>query len=83
MGLNMLSNISNILGDNEYVMGGSEPTLIDCTVFGFLCHLLYLPGPEPLLGNVDKEEKYQNLVRYTERMKERYWPDWENCKFRP
>ena len=83
-GLKVYDHISAILGDNEYMMGGKEPTLIDSTVFAFMCHQLYLTSPQSptILRPVLTEEKYQNLIKYTERMKTKYWPDWEECKFK-
>ena len=83
-GIEDLEAVSNILGDNEFVMGGPEPTTLDCTLFGFMCMVLYLSMPESAYTRaILQEKKFQNLVGHTERMKERYWPDWESCKYHP
>ena len=83
-GIEDLEAVSNVLGDNEFVMGGTGPTTIDCTLFGFMCMVLYLSQPERAYTKaILKENKFQNLVRHTELMKERYWPDWEECKYKP
>ena len=83
LGMNVLNQLSSALGDNDFIMGGSEPTLVDSTVFGFLSQMYYLSGPESeFLGPLTKDERFANLKGHTERMRARFWPDWEEIKFR-
>ena len=57
---------------------GKEPTEIDASVFGFLG--LLLNGMELSASGKFVHERLPNLVGYVERMKEKYWPDWdEKC----
>lgn len=69
-----MTAISNFLGDKDFFMG-SEPSEVDCAMFGMLVMILWnMPD--------SKHEKYAkehlpNLVEYCERMKARFWPDWD------
>lgn len=69
-----LQALSDYLGEKKYFFG-EEATTIDCTLFGHLAQFLYIPMDFP-----QKEYMYehcQNLVRYVDRFKERYWKeDW-------
>jgi len=66
--------ISEILGDKPFLLGES-PSTADCTLFGHLAQFLYIeigfPQREVLVTEC------QNLVSLVERIKELYWPDWE------
>ena len=84
IGLKMHEHIANILGDNEFIMGGAKPTLIDSVVFGFMSHRLYNPGPcSEFLKPIMSEKRFEKLIRHTDMMRQRYWPDWDQCKFQP
>lgn len=65
--------VSNILGDKPFMMG-EEPTLVDSTVFGLVAQFLWqdLDSPQHTMLR-----ECTNLASHSERMKERYWPDWE------
>ncbi|XP_041361706.1 failed axon connections homolog [Gigantopelta aegis] len=66
--------ISDFLGDKMF-MFGDTPSEVDCSLFGMLCQPRYnMRGlkPEKLL------EKFPNLVKYCDRMKSLYWPDWDD-----
>ena len=66
--------LSTYLGEKQFFMGES-PSEIDCTLFGTLVQFAYVKiglKQETLL-----QEKYPNLLAYCDRMKEKYWPDWE------
>nr|XP_022340909.1 failed axon connections homolog [Crassostrea virginica] len=69
-----LTAISDFLGDKEFFMG-SEPSEVDCALFGMLVMIVFnMPS--------SRHEKYvrenlPNLVGYCERMKNRFWPDWD------
>ena len=69
-----LRAMSAFLGDKEFFMGGSEPTTIDCTMFGLLSCLLHTAENSPL-AKVTREE-LTNLVDFCKRVKENYWLDW-------
>ena len=66
--------LSQALGDKPYIMG-NEPTETDCTIFGF-CLMMLVGFPD---GFVLKEvaNKYDNLKEYAQRMKEAFWPDFD------
>ena len=77
-GKNDLKALSVLLGSKPY-FNGNRPNEVDCAVFGFLCMLVYtMPADNYLLKLVQKE--YSNLWNFVRRMKEKYWPDWEQCK---
>ena len=70
--------LSNILGDKKF-FNGDEPTNIDCAMFGHLVQFVYMPMDMPHKHYILKECK--NLADFVDRMKDRFWPDWdEMCK---
>ena len=69
-----LCAVSDILSDKPYVMG-DEPTLVDCTVFGSVAQFLWQDVDSPQHKVLTHELK--NLVTFCERMKERFWSDWD------
>ena len=76
-----LSTLSIFLSDKQFFMGDT-PTLIDCTVFGLLAQFAYV-----IIG-IEQEklvaEKYSNLKAYCDRMRAKYWPDWDElCISKP
>ena len=76
-----LSALSNFLGDKQFFMGDT-PTSIDCTVFGLLAQFAYV-----IIGAEQEKlvaEKYSNLKAYCDRMRAKYWPDWDElCVSKP
>jgi len=73
-----LKALSNILGDKKF-FNGDEPTNIDCAMFGHLVQFVYMPMDMPHKHYILKECK--NLADFVDRMKDRFWPDWdEMCK---
>ena len=66
-----LDALSTLLGDNKYFLG-DEPTSIDACVFGFLGVSLYVEGDNPLYRY---GASLDNLMRYCERMRARYFPE--------
>merc|ERR1712131_100470 len=56
-------------------MGGNEPSDIDAVVFGFLAHATYLGPTNQEIPKL--VAKFDNLVAHTQRIKDKYWPDWE------
>ncbi|GIX92548.1 failed axon connections [Caerostris extrusa] len=72
-----LKALSEYLAEKPYFFG-DEPHLLDCVAFSHLCQFVYVPfgGMKEYL-----ESDCTNLLSFVERMKERYWPDWEEmCK---
>ena len=69
-----LSVLSELLGDKKFFMG-DEPCELDAAVFGQLAQYRWhtpekCPGWQLLTGELT------NLMNYIDRMKEMYWPDW-------
>lgn len=68
-----LRAMSSFLDDKEFFMG-SEPSTIDCTMFGLLSCLLHTADSSPLAKVV--KEDLKNLVDFCDRMKLNFWLDW-------
>lgn len=66
-----LDALSALLGDQPYVLG-DRPASIDACVFGFLGVSLYVAGDNPLYRY---GASLENLMRYCERMRARYFPE--------
>ncbi|KAG8200168.1 hypothetical protein JTE90_024953 [Oedothorax gibbosus] len=72
-----LKALSEYLAEKPYFFG-EEPHLLDCVAFAHLCQFVYVP-----FGGLKEylESDCTNLLSFVERMRERYWPDWEEiCK---
>ena len=69
-----LDALSELLGDQSYFLG-DRPSSIDACVFGFLGVSLYVAGDNPLY---QYGASLQNLMRYCERMRLRYFPETAN-----
>jgi len=80
IGQDDLRAISQYLGQKQFLMG-DEPTRVDATIFAFLAQILYIPIVSPQKQLLDTE--CTNLKQYCERMKLRFWPDWDEiCRTR-
>jgi len=66
-----LDALSELLGDQPYVLG-DRPSSIDACVFGFLAVSVYVAGDNPLYRH---GASLDNLMRYCERMRARYFPE--------
>jgi glutathione S-transferase len=66
-----LDALSVLLGDQRYFLG-DRPSSIDACVFGFLGVSLYVEGSNPLYRY---GASIENLMRYCERMRARYFPE--------
>ena len=75
-----LQAISNYLGDTKlWFHGGDTPTAIDCVLYGHLSQFLYIPLDYPQTKYI--REKCPNLIRYVDRFRDTYYPDFEEkCK---
>jgi glutathione S-transferase len=71
MGKADLDAASSFLGDRPYFLG-DEPRTVDACLFGFLGVSIYVKGDNPLFRYAASLE---NLARYTERMRERFFPE--------
>jgi glutathione S-transferase len=66
-----LDALSQMLGDKRYFFG-DEPSSIDACIFGFLGVSVYVEGDNPLYNYAASKD---NLMRYCERMRARYFPE--------
>lgn len=71
-----LRAISGYLGDKKFLTG-DEPCEADCGLFGMLAMIVW-HMPTSRHEKLVKEE-LTNLVTYCERMRDKYWPDWNKC----
>uniref|UniRef100_A0A8R1DGZ8 Failed axon connections n=1 Tax=Caenorhabditis japonica TaxID=281687 RepID=A0A8R1DGZ8_CAEJA len=70
-----LKSISKYLG-NKHFFHGFKPTKVDACIFSTLCQIYYAPYTSEHRDLIDGECK--NLAEYIERIKNRYWPDWDD-----
>lgn len=70
-----LRAMSAFLDDKEFFMG-SDPSTIDCTMFGLLSCLLHTAESSPLAKVV--KEDLKNLGDFCDRMKLNFWLDWND-----
>lgn len=68
--------ISQQLGSKEFMMG-PDPTELDCVMFGQLAEFKW--NLHSSLASKLVTDDFPNLSAYCERMKTRYWPDWDDC----
>jgi len=72
-----LKALNEALGQQDYFFG-KEPHQLDCVAFAHLSQFVYVPfaGMKEWI-----EEETPNLNGFVERMKNRYWSDWDEiCK---
>lgn len=70
-----LDALSHFLGRKNFLMG-DKPSEVDCAIFGMLSMIYWhMPGSKLNLYII---ENGKNLVRYVERMKSTFWPDWDS-----
>ena len=72
-----LKALSDYTGEDKPYFHGNRPTAFDCTVFGHLSQIMYINLSEPFPQQVFIKEHCDNLVRFMERFKNEYWPDWD------
>lgn len=69
------SALSDFLGTKHFFFG-DRPSCVDCSVFGQLSQFLWhLPGSEP---NAMLKKEFLNLYEFCHRMKDHFWPDWND-----
>ena len=71
-----LQSLSEFLRDKPFMMG-QEPSLVDASVFGLLAQFVW--QDESSAQHVMVHSEFKNLVGYCDRMKERYWKDWDQA----
>uniref|UniRef100_A0A1I7YZT9 Failed axon connections homolog n=1 Tax=Steinernema glaseri TaxID=37863 RepID=A0A1I7YZT9_9BILA len=76
IGKDDLRAISVYLGSKHYFTG-FKPTRIDAALFGMLSQIIYMPFDTAHKTYI--HEHCPNLIDFCERIKGRYWPDWEEC----
>ncbi|KAL8561538.1 hypothetical protein ACOMHN_057231 [Nucella lapillus] len=75
-----LQSLSSVLGDKDYFFGDT-PTEVDCSLFGQLSQWVWHAHRSP--GEHLVQEKFPNLQRFCERIKNKYWPDWSELILQP
>jgi len=73
IGLDDLRALSAFLGGKKFICG-DQPCLVDAGLFGCLAQFAYFPVVTPHTELIKSE--CQNLQKYCDRIKDRYWPDW-------
>lgn len=71
LGARSLASLAALMSENRFLMG-DDPTASDATAFGMLAGIL-TPFFDTRLR--DAALAHENLVRYTQRMMQRYYPD--------
>ncbi|XP_023931415.1 failed axon connections homolog [Lingula anatina] len=74
IGFNDLNSLSDFLGQKPFLMG-DEPCETDCAIFGMLAQVVWHMPNSPHEKWI--KEEFPNLTEYCYRMKERFWPDWD------
>lgn len=67
--------VDHILGDNRYLFGDAV-SVFDATLFGHLTQLIFCCSPtiETYIRT-----HYDRLIAYQLRMRDEFWPDWQQC----
>lgn len=76
MGKNDLKVLSDQLQDKPFFFG-DEPTLLDIVAFANVAQLVFLDKEVDCPLRTYVEENHTNLVGHANRIKERFYPDWE------
>lgn len=80
MGMKDLRAMSAYLGIKPYFMGDT-PTEMDCAMFGMLAMIVWCMPGSPFEQHMKGE--FINLKDFCERMKDQFWPDWNQCLLPP
>jgi len=71
-----LKSLSEFLGKKKFFLNTEVPTELDCTAFGMLAQFLWnMSGP----FHDATAETFPNLREFCWRMRQTFWPDWEEC----
>ncbi|CAG0879610.1 unnamed protein product [Darwinula stevensoni] len=75
-----LQVLSDLLGEKDFFFG-DKPALLDVVAFSVLAQFLFFDKDTPFPLRTWLEENTPNLQAFVNRMKDRYYPDWdEMCK---
>ncbi|KAK7067235.1 hypothetical protein SK128_002943 [Halocaridina rubra] len=70
-----LEALSAWLGKKDYCTG-DKATEVDCAIFGLMAQLVWVSPDSP--NGRKLREDCSNLIDYCNRMKEKFWPDWND-----
>ncbi|XP_069969457.1 failed axon connections homolog [Penaeus vannamei] len=76
MGRKCLHSLSTWLGDKPFLTG-DKPAEVDCSAFGTLAQVVWCSPNSPYLRMLESD--FRNLYDYCHRMKEKLYPDWDQC----
>ncbi|BFZ26114.1 hypothetical protein BsWGS_29153 [Bradybaena similaris] len=71
-----LQALTDYLGNKQFIMGPA-PCEVDCSVFGMLSQFIWQAADDVCENLI--QEKFPSLYSYAVRMRERFWPDWDDC----
>jgi len=71
---NLLEPLSDLLGQNDYLLGTSQPSSLDCLAFGYLALMLYPAVPQPWLKETIST-KFPELTAYVHRLRKEILTD--------
>ena len=81
LGMSSLESVSRVLGSNKFLLG-DEPCDEDCALFAFVTYSLHCVCKDNVYRVALLGKRFPNLVEHHERMKERYWKDWDEMKYK-
>lgn len=64
----LLEPLSDMLGNNEYLLGTSQPSSLDCLAFGYLALILYPAVPQAWLRETISS-KFPGLATYVQKLR--------------
>uniref|UniRef100_A0A8R1HHD7 Uncharacterized protein n=1 Tax=Caenorhabditis japonica TaxID=281687 RepID=A0A8R1HHD7_CAEJA len=67
--------LDDILGDKKFLFG-DHITSVDCSVFGQLAAVYYLPHPQQLNNLLDGD--FPRVRAYCDRIRQHYYPEWKS-----
>eukprot|EP00095_Tigriopus_kingsejongensis_P011044 maker-scaffold109_size355148-snap-gene-2.24 protein:Tk11044 transcript:maker-scaffold109_size355148-snap-gene-2.24-mRNA-1 annotation:"gst-n-metaxin-like protein" len=70
-----LKSVSDYLADKPFLMG-DKPTEVDCVLFGFSTIAIYCTPKHSVYYKAPVED-FPNLKDHNDRMRELFWPDWD------
>lgn len=71
-----LEAFSRLLGDKKFFFG-DEPHIADIIVWSVLCESYFMPFDNMIHNYIST--RFINLEAFIKRMKEHFWPDWEQA----
>ncbi len=75
-----MTAISDYLGHKQYLLG-DRPCQADLTLFGFMSMMRALPPESRTTFKRHLEANCGNLIKFHERLKESFWPDYDQANF--